>query len=236
MAQAAILCSVDVVLLTLINQQLHVLLLRRDHAPYDTIPALPGGFVHPEQDAEAIDAAIRVLRQKAGIDSPYLEQLGCFSGRARDPRGWSIAIAYVALVDADWVQSACRSINAPETKGAARLSLVAVDQVRKLPFDHEQIIHAAVQRLRNKASYSTLPFYLCPPHFTLPQLQSVYEAVIGEPINKVSFRRKIDELDVIEPIEGAMQTSGAHRPAQLYRLKPSFHRRLSYWQRALLSG
>jgi 8-oxo-dGTP diphosphatase len=61
--------------------------------------------------------------------------------------------------------------------------------------------------------YSSLPVCLCGEFFTLPQLQSVYEPIFGEPINKVSFRRKIDELDILEPVEGALETGKAHRPA-----------------------
>ncbi len=222
----AIICTVDVVLLTLQEGVLHVALLKRRQAPYAGALALPGGYVHAEEDADAQDAAARMLQEKTGIASPYLEQLATFTGRGRDPRGWSISVAYYALVPIDVI----------EQGGHPEVTLVAVNRVKGLPFDHQQIIETAVERVRNKSSYSSLPVYLCGETFTLPQLQAIYEAILGEPVNKVSFRRKIDELDMLEPVEGAMETGKAHRPAQLYRLKKQFQRTLSLSDRALNAG
>lgn len=222
----AVICSVDVVLLTLRGGGLAVALLERDHPPFAGVPALPGGYIHPQADRDAEAAARRVLRDKTGIESPYLEQLATFSGQARDPRGWSLSVAYYALVPSALVV-------APD--GGA-LSLVAVDRLAGLPFDHERIVAAAVARVRAKSSYSSLPVHLCGEAFTLPQLQAVYEAVLGEPINKVSFRRKMDELDMLEPIPGAFESGGAHRPAQLYRLKRGYRERLSLTDRGLNPG
>lgn len=220
---APIICTVDVVLLTLRDATLHVALVRREREPYAGTFALPGGYIHAEADHDTEEAAARVLRSKAGIQSPYLEQLGTFSGRGRDPRGWSLSVSYYALV--------------PETVFTqvkpSNVKLVAVERARSLPFDHQHIIETALTRVRNKSSYSSLPVYLCGEQFTLPQLQAVYEALLGEPINKVSFRRKMDELDILEPIEGAHEKGRANRPAQLYRLKPRFRRQLSTSSRAL---
>lgn len=218
-----IICTVDVVLMTLRDNLLHVALLKRDHEPFAGLPALPGGYIHASEDSDTYAAAARMLLEKTGIDSPYLEQLATFSGRERDPRGWSLSVAYYALVPQDLIERA----NHPE------VALLPIDQARRLPFDHQLIIEAAVERVRNKSSYSSLPVYLCGEHFTLPQLQVVYEAILGEPINKVSFRRKIDELDMLEPVSGAMETGKAHRPAQLYRLRQRFSQHLSLTDRAL---
>ncbi len=218
-----IICTVDVVLLTLTHDRLHVALLQRDHPPFAGVLALPGGYVHADEDADTSDAARRMLRDKTGIESPYLEQLATFSGRARDPRGWSLSVVYYALVPWTVITAANRR----------EVVVVAVDEVRALPFDHQQIIEAAVRRVRDKSTYSSLPVYLCGDSFTLPQLQSVYESILGAPINKVSFRRKIDELDMLEPLAGALDTGKAHRPAQLYRLKKRFGRQLCLTDRAL---
>jgi 8-oxo-dGTP diphosphatase len=226
MAQTPIICTVDVVLLCLQGSALHVVLLRRDKTPFEGSHALPGGYIHPEEDTDTLDAAIRTLNQKTGIRSPYLEQLGTFSGAGRDPRGWSISIAYYALVPAELI----------ERELGPGLQLQAVDRLRGLPFDHREIVLAAVDRVRNKSSYSSLPVYLCGEQFTLPRLQAVYEALLGEPINKVSFRRKMDELDMLEPVEGAMETGRANRPAQLYRLKSQYRKRLSLSGRAITAG
>lgn len=220
-----IICTVDVVLLTLLDNRLHVALLKRDHAPFAGVPALPGGYIHADKDADTRDAAMRTLREKTGIASPYLEQLATFAGPGRDPRGWSISVAYYALVPSALIDRAAH----PE------VTLIAVDELKGLPFDHRQIIDAALQRVRNKSSYSSLPVHLCGETFTLPQLQGVYETILGEAINKVSFRRKIEELDILEAVAGRMETGKAHRPAQLYRLKKHFRQHLALTDRGLNS-
>lgn len=219
-AHPAVICTVDVVLLTLLQDTLHTALLRRDKAPFAGALALPGGYIHAQEDADTQASAARVLREKVGLQSPYLEQLATFSGPVRDPRGWSLAVAYCALVPAALLE------------GSA-LELVAVSALPPLPFDHRAMVEAAVARVRNKSQYSSMPVHLCAEPFTLPELQRVYEAVLGEPLNKVSFRRKMEELGMLEPMPGAMQTGAAHRPAQMYRLKPAFRCSLSTSLRGL---
>lgn len=220
-----VICTVDVVLLTLVDDTLQVVLARRSQQPFQGLAALPGGYIHPATDRDARDAAERVLREKTGLRSPYLEQLGVFSGAGRDPRGWSVSVAWYALVP--W--------EALETRWTAHLEIVPAGSVRGLPFDHERIVEEALDRVRSKSSYSSLPVHLCREPFTLPQLQAVYEATLGESINKVSFRRKMEELGFVEPIPGA-QSGGAHRPAQLYRLRDEFRRNLSTTDRGINSG
>lgn len=226
LAMNTIICTVDVILLTLLHDSLQVALLRRDHEPFAGVLALPGGYIHPDQDGDTQAAAMRVLRDKTGIVSPYLEQLATFSGRGRDPRGWSLSICYYALVPPEVIEAA----------GHPEVVLVPADGIAGLPFDHQQIVAAALERVRNKSSYSSLPVYLCGDTFTLPRLQAVYETLLGEPLNKVSFRRKIEEFDILEPIEGALETGKAHRPAQLYRLKARYRNRLSLTDRGLSTG
>jgi len=218
-----LIATVDVILLTLKDGRLQVALARRERDPYAGVLALPGGYIRPDLDADAEAAAERVLRDKTGIVSPYLEQLATFSGQGRDPRGWSLSICYYALVPPPVIEKAAH----PE------VILQPVDTVRGLPFDHGHIVAAAAERVKNKSSYSSLPVYLCGDTFTLPQLHAVYEALLGEPINKVSFRRKIEEFDILEPVKGALATGGAHRPAQLYRLKQRYRKRLSVTGRGL---
>ncbi|MFG6486132.1 NUDIX domain-containing protein [Roseateles sp. BYS78W] len=215
-----LICTVDVVLLTLRDAQLQVLLLKRDREPFGGALALPGGYVHADEDQGCEDAAQRVLLQKAGLQSPYLEQLASFSGPARDPRGWSVSVAYFALVPA------------PESTQPGQLWL-PVDRLPQLPFDHGRIVATAVERVRNKSQYSSLPVHLCPEPFTLPQLHAIYEALLGEAINPVSFRRKMDELAILEAVPGAKRAEGAHRPAQLYRLKDEFRQTLRVVGRGL---
>ncbi|WP_370679731.1 NUDIX domain-containing protein [Comamonas sp. GB3 AK4-5] len=217
----AVLVSVDTVVLTLRDGALQLLLLRRAQPPFQGVWALPGGYVHADEDADAKASALRVLKDKLGITGAYLEQLATFSGPARDPRGWSVAIAYCALLP--WEQ-------VPQ---CADVQLVPVEALGTLPFDHRAIVDAALQRVRNKSQYSSLPVHLCGPSFTLPQLQQVYEHLLGEPLNKVSFRRKMDEMALLEAVPGAMQSGGAHRPAQLYRVRAPYRQELALSVRGL---
>lgn len=218
-----VICTVDVVLLTLKDEGLQVALLKRDREPFKNVTALPGGYIHADEDVDARSAALRVLKDKTGIDTPYLEQLATFSGPARDPRGWSVSIAYYALVPYKVIEQA----------GHPDVNLASVDRPITLPFDHKAIVETAVARLRGKSQYSSLPCYLAGDTFTLPKLQRIYEALMGEALNKVSFRRKVSEMDFLEPIAGQMESSGAHRPAQLYRLKPAFRHQLQLLERGL---
>ncbi|MBL8484267.1 MAG: NUDIX hydrolase, partial [Rhodocyclaceae bacterium] len=144
--ELGVICTVDTVLLTLCGGALHVALLKREHAPFEGVLALPGGYVRTRQDNDTRDAAARVLRDKAGIESPYLEQLATFSGPGRDPRGWSISVAYYALVPEALLRA-----------GHGAVSLLPVERLPALPFDHKSIIAAALQRVRAKSQYSSLP-------------------------------------------------------------------------------
>jgi 8-oxo-dGTP diphosphatase len=216
-------CTVDVVLLTIRDERLMVAVLERELPPFGGQNALPGGYIHADEDVNAFAAAMRVIRAKTGIVPPYLEQLATFSGPARDPRGWSVSIAHYALVPFAVVEQAAD----------ARVQLMPVDRALVLPFDHELMVRTAVERLRNKSQYSSLPCFLAGDVFTLPQLQRIYEVLMGEPLNKVSFRRKVGEMDMLESIEGGFEAAGAHRPAQLYRLKRAFKQRLMLLERGL---
>jgi 8-oxo-dGTP diphosphatase len=220
-AHPTVLVSVDTVVFTLRDGVLQLLLLRRAQQPFQGVWALPGGYVHADEDADAKASALRVLKDKLGITGAYLEQLATFSGPARDPRGWSVAIAYCALLP--WEQVPQR----------VDVQLRPVEALGTLPFDHRAIVDVALDRVRNKSQYSSLPVHLCGPSFTLPQLQQVYEHLLGESLNKVSFRRKMDEMALLEAVPGALHSGGAHRPAQLYRVRAPYRQELALSVRGL---
>jgi len=200
--------TVDVVLLTFQDSRLHIILQTRDKLPYAGRPALIGGYVHPEEDESTSAAATRVLREKAGLKVRLLEQLMTFSGPERDPRGWSASVAYYALLPAE------------DVPPLSRISFMALplDSVHGLPFDHDVILAKAAERWRQRGAYSSLPAFLLPPAFTLSALRRAYEAVLGRTLNDSAFRRKIDELRVVEPVVGSA-SKASDRPAQLYRLR-----------------
>lgn len=208
--------TVDIVLLTLRDGALHAGLAQRDKAPALGAWTLPGGWVHTDTDQDADDAAARILREKAGLVSPYLEQLRTFSGMHRDSRGWSLSVSYYAVVPVD--VDARATVDA-DASADERFRWAAVDSLRSLPFDHAQILRTAVERVRSKTLYSSLPVHLMPAEFTLGELQRTYEQVLGAELDKRGFRRRIEELDVIEEIPGAFTSGGSHRPAQLFRKK-----------------
>src|SRR5688572_28990591 len=162
--------TVDIVLLTLMENELCAALLQRSRPPHLGDWTLPGGFVHTDTDEDALAAAMRILKTKAGIESPYLEQLQTFAGRHRDSRGWSVSIAYYALVPHRTLPPPAESVGA----GEALLKWRPVDSIRSLPFDHREILRTAVDRVRSKTLYSSLPVHLMPLTFTLSELQSVY--------------------------------------------------------------
>jgi len=213
--------TVDVVLMTLLEGELCVALCKRKADPWKGHLALPGGYVHVDEDLSLDDAARRVLQAKAGVEIAYLEQLYSLAGPSRDPRGWSVSVSYCALARADEIRAALD----PE------VSMVAVRKLGELPFDHRRIVDLAVTRVQNKASYSSLPAFLLPELFTLSELQQVYEQVLDTRLDRASFRRKIEDQGFIEAVKGEFRT-GAQRPAQLYRQR---RRVLSSFGRAFVT-
>lgn len=206
--------TVDIVPLTVKDGRLSVLLARRDKQPYARRLALIGGYVHVDGDVDLDATARRVLTEKAGIADLFVEQLMTFSGRKRDPRGWSASIAYFSLTPPAEIAPAL---------DRADLWLAPIEDLPPLPFDHDDIVAAAVARLRGKGAYSDLPARFLPEQFTLADLHQVYQLVLGEPINEDAFRRKIMDRGFIEEIEGAKRRAdGARKPSQLYRLKPGY--------------
>ncbi|AYC99779.1 NUDIX hydrolase [Neorhizobium sp. NCHU2750] len=201
--------TVDIVLLTVCAARLHVALLPRPGEPYAGAPALIGGYVHTDEDADTQSAVVRILKAKAGLTGIFFEQLKTFASATRDPRGWSVSIAYVALVPPALVEHA-----------GVTLDLRPAVSPGELPFDHGEIIKTALERLRGKGAYSTIPARLLPDVFTMSELQAIYETVMGERLDQSAFRRKINDLDLLEEVEGEKrQTERARRPTTLYRLK-----------------
>lgn len=201
--------TVDVVILKLTDRTLSVLLSRRAEEPAKDAWALPGSFIRSNEDRSLEDAARRTLASKAEAQSPYLEQLQTFGGPHRDPRGWSLTVAYFALLGRDALE--------PPGSGRwfeIRKGFVEVD----LPFDHKDILAAALERVRRKVEYSSVPVHLLPDAFTLSELQDVYETLLERPLDKSAFRKKIAAMDFLEPIAGE-QRRGSNRPAQLFRAR-----------------
>ncbi len=217
--------TTDVVLLTLQDDRLCVALFKREHEPFAGVLALPGGFVRPNEDVNVAAAARRMLTQKTGLQraGAYLEELGSFSGAARDPRGWSVSIAHYALVHG-------KQLDQARERG---LALHPVEDLPPLPFDHGQIVAAAVARVRSKAGYSSLPAMLLDSTFSMSELHRAYQLVLGVPVNMPNLRRKIEDLGVLEEVPGVREQSGRMRPAKVFRLKKDFQERLAIRERGI---
>lgn len=202
--------TVDVVIFTVQEGDLRVLLVRRGIEPFAGQWAIPGGFVLEQESVD--DAARRELEEETGVRDVYLEQLYTFGDPGRDPRGRVVTVAYFALISPD------REILGGSDAAEARWHTMRA--LPSLAFDHGAILAYALERLRNKLEYTTVGFQLLPATFTLSELQAVYEAILGRPLDKRNFRRKIDLLGILAPIRNA-QRPGRTRPAQLYRFSAS---------------
>jgi len=215
--------TVDVALLSVKDDTLVTLLLRRAEPPYRGRYALPGGFLRVDEPLEA--AAARVLREKAGLADVFLEQLFTFGGVHRDPRMRIVTVAYYALVHPGRLESAAQGttlarIEVPwegETGGPIECHPWGVERsALALAFDHADILGTAVKRLRGKLDYTPIGFQLLPERFTLAELQRVHETVLARPLNKDSFRRRMLASGQLEAT-GELQQGVDHRPPELYR-------------------
>lgn len=199
--------TVDAVVFGLDDEDLKVLLIRRDLPPFQGKWALPGGFVRVEESLE--DAVRRELQEETGVSQLYLEQLYTFGDVDRDPRERVVTVAYYALVKL----SDHRIKAATDARDAAWF---AVSEARGLSFDHDRIVAAALERLKGKVRYQPIGFELLPPQFTLSQLQRLYETILEKPLDKRNFRKKILSMDLLVALE-EVQKDVAHRAARLYR-------------------
>ncbi|WP_193212409.1 NUDIX hydrolase [Luteolibacter marinus] len=198
--------TVDCVVFGFDGDGLQVLLIRRGIEPFLGAWALPGGFVHMDEDLP--EAARRELEEETGLHDVFLEQLATFGTPGRDPRGRVVSVAYVALVRPD-------QHPATGDTDASEAAWFPCGELPGLAFDHPLILEAALERLRGKIRYQPVGFELLPKRFTLSQIQALYEAILGRPIDKRNFRKKLLAFDFLVPLEEF--TSGSHRPARLHR-------------------
>lgn len=218
--------AVDVVLLTVRDGALFALLRRRDERPHLGRWAVPGSFLRLDESLDA--AATRVLREKADLRDVFTEQLYTFGELDRDPRTRVIAVAYYSLVERAMLEQAAAR-NGDEGLVLARLTIpwrgetggrvgARTNERGALPlaFDHADILGMAVKRIRGKLDYAPIGFELLPDRFSLRDLRLVHEAILGRPLNKDSFRRRILDRGLVEPT-GQRDTGVGHRPPELYR-------------------
>jgi len=198
--------TVDCVVFGFDAMGLQVLLIRRGVEPFLGAWALPGGFVLMEENLE--EAARRELEEETGLKGVFLEQLCTFGEPGRDPRGRVVSVTFYALVRPD--QHPARG-----DTDASDAAWFPAARLPALAFDHAAILAAGLERLRGKIRYQPVGFELLPQQFTLAQLQALYEAILGRPLDKRNFRKKLLAFDFLVPLEA--YAGGSHRPARLHR-------------------
>ena len=202
--------TADIVVFTVINDKLNVLLMRRGIEPSKGKWALPGGFVHIDEDIES--AAKRELFEETGVKDVYLEQLYTFGDPHRDSRGRVITVAHYALINLEKQKQELKP-----TTDSIDAKWFPIDEMPELAFDHKKIFEYALKRLRWKFEYTTVAFSLLPERFTISQIQKIYEIVLNKNFDKRNFNKKILSLGILKK-EG-IKKDVSYRPPQLYTLK-----------------
>jgi len=205
--------TVDIVVLTIRDEGLCALLVRRGEEPFAGAWALPGGFVR--RDETLAEAARRELREETGLGDSriHLEQLASYGDPGRDPRLRVVTIAYLALTPD-------LPLPAAGTDAAAARWVEISDPLNgtyPLAFDHGQILTDGVERARAKLEYTTLGPTFCAPEFTVAELRHVYDEVWGTRLDPRNFHRKVTGARGFLAPTGRSTMREGGRPAQLYR-------------------
>ena len=206
--------AVDCIIFGFSGGELNLLLLKRKFEPGKGEWSLMGGFV---QDGECMDnAAKRVLAELTGLTDVFMQQVGTFGNVDRDPGERVISTAYYALINInEYDRELVEHHNA---------YWVNINEVPALLFDHQQMVNIARQVMKIQAAMRPISFHLLPEHFTLTQLQTLYEAINGEPIDKRNFRKRVAELGYIEKTKLIDKTT-SRRGAVLYQFNEAEYKK-----------
>ena len=184
-----------------------VLLIKRRNEPFQKMWALPGGLV---LSGESLDDAVnRELKEEAGIDVNYLEQLYTFGDPRRDPRNQTISVSYFGLVRPQDFQLSAQS-------DAEDVGWFNIKKLPRLAFDHKKIIDVAIKRLRGKITYEPVGFELLEKEFPFSDLEKLYQTLLDQDIDRRNFKKKIMVLGILEELDETVQR-GAGRPARLFK-------------------
>jgi 8-oxo-dGTP diphosphatase len=209
------LVAIDCIIFGFDGSRLRALLIKRGFEPEKGKWSLMGGFVNKDEGVET--AASRILRELTGLDKVYMEQLGCFGEVDRDPGGRVISIAYYALIRIDEYNEAL--IEQHHAKW------FDISRIPPLVFDHKNMVRMARERLQQKVMNYPIGFELLPSKFTLPQLQSLYEAIHEVPLDRRNFTKKIMSLQILNKLnEKDKETS--RKGAYLYTFNVKKYREL----------
>ncbi|MCZ7375270.1 NUDIX domain-containing protein [Micromonospora sp. WMMC250] len=204
--------AVDLVILTVREDQLQILIIERGNPPFAGRPALPGGFLRGTEDPLA--AAHRELREETGLSASglHLEQLPVAGAPDRDPRGRVVSVPYLAIAP-----NLPMPIAGSDASGARWRPLDSLEEDGHLAFDHDEILQMAIERARIELEHTTLAAAFCAEPFTIGQLRGVYEAVWGGQLDPRNFSRKVIKTEGFVVATGEKRLVGTGRPAALYR-------------------
>ena len=200
--------TVDVVIMTIVKDELKVLLVKRVNEPFKGRWSIPGGFIRLSENLD--DAALRVLKEKTNVQNIYLEQLYTFGDPLRYPNSRVITCAYFALLRAEDIEL--------QIKNKEEVSEVQWHSVSNLPplaFDHKEIIEYSLKRTRERLELCPVAFQLLPKKFTLTELQKSYELILKTKLDKRNFRKKMLSQNILRELNEYTKTN-SKRPAQLY--------------------
>ena len=207
--------TADAVVFTLVANELHLLLVQRGLEPFAGSWALPGGFCREHEPTELCVG--RELHEETGLAGIWLEQLKTFDRPGRDPRGWIVSVAYVALIDGS-------RVTLEHASGASDAKWWPVRTLPALAFDHREIVDYALSRLRNKLRWSNIGAQLLPPLFTMGALQRLHEAVLGDtlekPLDKRNFQKRMLESGTVQDTGQTLNTHRRGPRPRLYSFAP----------------
>ena len=205
-----LLISVDCIVFGFDEGKLKLLIGKRKLNPGKGEWSLYGGFVLANESLE--QAATRTLESLTGLENIYMTQVGAYGAVDRDPGERVISIAYCSLINVSDYNEAQQTEYGVEW--------VSLDELPDLYSDHKMMVTEAIEKLRRHLSTEPLCFNLLPEHFTLTQLQKVYEAILGEEIDKRNFRKRIKTMECIQKTK-LVDKLTSKRGAALYRFSES---------------
>jgi len=195
--------TVDTVILTIKNDALNVLLVKRNNEPFKDKWAIPGGYVRMSENLD--EAAVRVLKEKTNVENIYLEQLYTFGDPLRHPVSRVITCAYFALIRSEDV----------DVVTTDDLAWHKVSELPPLAFDHKEIIEYALKRTRERLEMCPVAYQLLNEKFTLTEMQKAYEMIMEKKLDKRNFRKKVITTEGLRELN-EFSKSSSKRPARLY--------------------
>ena len=182
--------TTDCVVFGFDGKRLNILLIERGGEPYKGCWAFPGGFMGIDETAE--QGAIRELREETGLKLEYLKQFGAFSAVNRDPRERVVTIAFYALAQKSAVQGG---------DDAVKAQWFPIEDVPPLAFDHDYILRKATEQLKRDIHFEPIGFDLLDEQFTMPELQRLYESILGVHFDRRNFYKKMLQTGILEESE-----------------------------------